>query len=494
MSAGTAALLALVAALVMLPSFLCGPSASHSAIYNFIWTKQFGEAIGQGIVYPRWLPSSFEGLGAPTFYFYPPMAFWVTGALNALGLPTLTAINVAALLVLLVSGVTMHAWLSAKGLPPVLGAILYMVAPYHLVDFWIRGALAEFTAFIWLPLIALGIDRLPERRGAYLLAAAYAALILTHLPVAMLTGIFLIAPLVLYKARDDRAILLPAAIAGIFAIALASFYLVPALLLQDHISSALLWRPYFQPSSWGLFSPMGLNQWSLYTAIGAGIIVLAWPPRSIWSGIVAVTGLSAMGLVPFIWDLPPLSQAQFPWRALCIGEFAAVTAVLIARPRRRQIIAGLIVLAVPFGVTIGQAWRDLHTRIDYVDVARTVTDAGEYLPAGFDFDHTAGDKHWPDLRAYDALDRGTDIIVSRPGRVTLRHAAFPIWRVYRNDREVASTGPLITFDAVPGRYQLRRVVIWQEQVGYAISLAALCVAIFAYGMHRPRRRKLPPVN
>jgi len=39
------------------------------------------------------------------------------------------------------------------------GAIFYMVAPYRLVDMFIRHALAEHCAFIWLPLIVWGTER-----------------------------------------------------------------------------------------------------------------------------------------------------------------------------------------------------------------------------------------------------------------------------------------------------------------------------------------------
>jgi len=98
-----------VALTIMTPALVWGPGATDSGIYNFIWTRQFGEAMASGQFYPRWLPDSFEGLGSPTFYFYPPFAFWVSGALDALGFPTLQAINGAAALLLLGSGASMYA-------------------------------------------------------------------------------------------------------------------------------------------------------------------------------------------------------------------------------------------------------------------------------------------------------------------------------------------------------------------------------------------------
>ena len=109
--------------------------------------------------------------------------------------------------------IAMHAWLSARGTYPLLGAILYMLAPYHLYNFHVRGALAEFAALVWLPLIALGIERLPHRRGLLLLALSYGGLIITYLPLAVLTGVFLIGPLMLRRIWLEPRAFLPGALA-----------------------------------------------------------------------------------------------------------------------------------------------------------------------------------------------------------------------------------------------------------------------------------------
>ncbi|UZW55100.1 hypothetical protein NUH86_16760 [Sphingobium sp. JS3065] len=326
-------ILALVAALILLPTFLLGPGFSHSVTYNYVWTSQFGTEIAKGNLYPRWLPGSFEGLGSPAFYFYPPIAFWIAGAFDAGGLSTLAAINMAAFLTLLLSGITMYHWLSGRGTYPLIGAILYMAAPYHLLDFYVRGALAEFTAFIWYPLIALAIVRLPERRGIVLLTLSYAGLVLTHLPMAMLTGFFLIAPLGAYKIWHDRRAIWPLVISGALAVGLAAFYLVPALTMQGYISSQLLWGAWYRASSWGLLAHGPLLQMLYIPVLIGGLALMSLSARSIWTFVSLLAALAALGLIPFIWDIPPLSQAQFPWRLLGLIEFAAITAMLSCRPK-----------------------------------------------------------------------------------------------------------------------------------------------------------------
>ncbi|WP_242125489.1 integral membrane-like protein [Sphingobium sp. Sx8-8] len=468
-------LLALVAAFLLLPTFLLGPGYSHSATYNYIWTSQFGTEMAKGDLYPRWLPDSFEGLGSPTFYFYPPIAFWIAGAFDAGGLSTLTAINMAAFLTLLLSGITMYHWLSARGTYPLVGAILYMAAPYHLMDFYVRGALAEFTAFLWYPLVALAITRLPERRSLMLLVFAYGGLVLTHLPMAMLTGFFLIAPLGVHKILADRRAFWPLAASVALAVGLAAFYLVPALTMQDHISSQLLWEPWYRPSSWGLLASGRLLQALSIPALIAGLALLSLSARSIWTFISLLAALAALGLIPFIWDIPPFVQAQFPWRLLGLIEFAAITAMLSCRPKAILLGLGLGLVTFSYVRWASQAAEYLAKPVPYAMIRRDLPDAVEYLPVGFDTKRITGTERKPDLAEWRNIRPGDEVVADTPGEVTMRRAAFPIWRVMRGDEVVPYRGPVIKFQGQPGRYRIERVTIWQEWVGLLITMISLFV-------------------
>jgi len=466
-------LLALVAAFLLLPTFLLGPGDSHSVTYNYVWTSQFGTEMAKGNLYPRWLPGSFEGLGSPAFYFYPPIAFWIAGAFDAGGLSTLAAINMAAFLTLLLSGIAMHYWLSARGTYPLVGAILYMAAPYHLMDFYIRGALAEFTAFIWYPLIALAIIRLPNRRGVIMLALAYAGLVLTHLPMAMLTGFFLIVPLGIHRILADRRAFWPLTVGVVIGVGLAAFYLVPALTMQGHISSQLLWGAWYRPSSWGLLANGPLLQVLPIPLLIVGLALLALSARSIWTVISLLTTLAALGLVPFLWDIPPFVQAQFPWRLLGLIEFAAITAVLSCRPKPILLGLGLALVAFSYVRWTAEAVEYLTQPVPYALIKRDLPDAVEYLPAGFDTNRITDFERKPDLSEWRDIRASDEVVADRSGEVTMRRAAFPIWRVMRGDEVVPYQGPVIHFQAQPGHYRIERVTIWQEWVGLLVSMASL---------------------
>ncbi|QDC38049.1 YfhO family protein [Sphingobium fuliginis] len=464
-------ILTLVGIGALLPSFLWGPGATHSHLYNHMWTAHFGEQMAAGHLYERWLPNSFEGLGAPTFYFYPPLAYWVSGGLRALGLTIPQAINGAGLLLLVASGLTMHAWLSARGTYPLLGAILYMLAPYHLYNFHVRGALAEFAALIWLPLIALGIERLPHRRGLLLLALSYGALIITHLPLAVLTGVFLIGPLMARRIWQERTALPLGAAAGVIALGLSAFFLLPAATLQADISTGLLWGPGYRATDWSIYN----TNFTMFTGPALALIILSWPARSVWTVQTVIGALAAVRLLPFVWDIPLLNKAQFPWRMMGIVEFTAITALLSCQLRRIRValVGGAALLVFAYALMASRTLDALNHPVDYALIDRVMPDAPEYLPKGFDTSLVEKEYRWTDLRRFRTLPRGNEIAAKVPGRVTIHQADFPIWRVMRDGSPVPHEGPLISFDAQPGIYRIERVTVWQEKAGLAISILAV---------------------
>jgi hypothetical protein len=479
------ALFAGVALILILPSFIWSSGFTDSFKYNYIWTSQFGAEMARGHLYPRWLPGSFQGLGSPTFYFYPPLAYWIAGGFDALGLPTVTAVNLTAFAALALSGFAMYQWLALRGTWPRVGAILYMATPYHLMDFYVRGALAEFVAFIWLPWIALSIHHLPRRRGIVGLALSYAGLILTHLPLAMLTTFFLIGPLAIHAMLTDRRRIVPMLIGGVLGLALSAFYLLGAMTLLGATSSTLLWSQWYRAASWSLFAPNSpLRAESGFLALAAGIVLLCLRTRSVWTAITVFAAVNALGLIPGVWTIPPLSSAQFPWRLLSIVEFAGITTMLRRQtPVLLGLGGGLVLFA--YGMWVPETISNLTTPVPYARLVRDMPDAPEYLPAGFDARLVRVTDREVDLRSWRHLPRGDEILVTRPGEVSFGRAAFPIWRVIRDGREIRYRGPIIHFDALPGRYTIERHMIWQEGVGAAVSMGA-ALLLLAVGLGRRR--------
>ena len=485
--------LACVALAVMAPELIWGLHFSDSGPYNITWTAQFRDAWARGEIYPRWLPASFGGLGAPTFYFYPPLTFFLTGAIHALGVEVTRAITFAATLLLFASGVAMERWLRWRGTPSLLAAALYMALPYRLTDIYTRGALAEHAAFVWLPLIALGIEALPRRWAPPLLAAAVAGLLLTHLPTAVLALVFLIAPLGLRRVLQDRRALGPGVCAGLLGVGLAAFFLLPAFTLQKAIQSDLLWTAHFTVSNWFLWN-WDKDSWlafSPFLIACAGVVLLACRGGRWWFWLTMFTASSAFGLPPIL-GLPGLSAVQFPWRAIGIVLFLGMTAFAAQRPSPRVILVAFCLLSSGWISECGQIVQNIvrGNAPDAVWLVSAMPDAAEYLPRGLASGVTDS-KRIPQLGAYAKYPRSPVLSVAEPGVHTIGRAAFPIWRLVHDGRDVPYVGPLITFRGPPGEYRLERRWLWQEEVGAAISVLALMglllMTLRAVGLRSPRR-------
>jgi len=491
------AILALSALAIVLmgPALVLGQPAIDSAAFNYVWTQQFGEALARGEIYPRWLPRSFEGIGSPAFYFYPPFAYYISGSFDQLGLDTPRAIGAAACVLLFASGCSMYAWLRGQTSRALLGAALYMAAPYHLADFYVRAALAEFSGFVWLPLIALAIQKQPRRWSTPLLAVSYAGLIFSHLPLTVLVTFALIGPYVLYRTWRERDVAIAGAslLAGVTAIALAGIYLLPALTLQKHLSTAVLFGPLYRPSAWNILAPAAdIPTPFLYTmatlAIAAALLAIT-TGRNLWSIIAAVTALLSLGLPPLFWNLPIIAEVQFPWRIMAIVEFCAVTALVLHPPRRRLIVGLASVIAAAAVFRLGAATVEAFGNAYPADIETAMPEPPEYLPPSF---HAPGVENYqfrPDLGGLrgplvsgpvtsvsQQRDGRLQLRVSRPGQVEVRKASFPVWRVETRGRAVAlQPAPMLRFNASPGDYVVRRVMLPSEMIGSVAGVAGLAL-------------------
>ena len=310
---------------------------------DWVWLDQFAKQVGQGILYPRWLPLSHGGLGSPVFYYYPPLAFFAGSVFVLAGLSTYASLIALFFVTYALSGAAMYAWLRSSASRPLLGALVYVAAPYHAFNFYSRGAIAEFLATALLPFVMMGIRRAArnEPGGYALIAVGYGALVIAHLPLALLASLFLFAPYaLLWAARSGWRPLVPIAAALTTGIALAGAYLVPAILLEPYRDAAKLWHdPSLQPANWTIWHPSFWVDHSYHgvlliaAAIALPLLVLALWRRSGWAIWGLLCTLIAVGVVPLIWNVPLLSSVQFPFRLLPIAEFAVAAAFAFVNAR-----------------------------------------------------------------------------------------------------------------------------------------------------------------
>ena len=477
------------ALLLTLPAILAPLKLHDSFWIDWVWTDQFGEQLRQGHLYPRWLPASHDGLGSPVFYYYPPLSFYPAGLLAALGMTPGAAVVATFGLAFAGSGAAMYLWARGWTGYPLAASLFFMAAPYHLADFYGRGALAETCAIALIPLLALGLMRVAEGKGPALAAIAYAAMIATHLPLALLASLFLVAPYALVLAKGRPRALLAFAPPLALGVALSAIYLVPALMLEPYRDAAVLWsHEVLRPDHWLLLAhwgePLdGMRSITLkvIAVVALPALFMAWRWRSLWAGWAILCCLVVAGLLPFFWDLPLIRSVQFPFRALPFAEFGLATAFALAPKDGRRLAALLAVPALALSATFLLAPAPDSAPVTEAELARH-PDVPENLPPGERI------YSWPSRWAL-----GLAAVSRAPIRVGEDIVEpvfyFPAWRV-----TCAGTETPAFPDGATGLLAHRGTgctvaLGWTgaEKAGAAISLLALLALLALIFRHRPRR-------
>jgi hypothetical protein len=476
------------ACLLILPALL-SPLKLHDSFWiDWVWVDQYGDQLRQGILYPRWLPASHDGLGSPVFYYYPPLSFYPAGLLAALGMAPGAAIVATFGLTFAGSGAAMYLWARGWTQHPLAAAFFFMAAPYHLADFYGRGALAEACAIALIPLLALGLKRVAEGKGPALAAISYAAMIATHLPLALLASLFLVAPYALILAKGRPRALLAFAPPLAIGIGLSAIYLLPALMLERYRDAAMLWsHEMLRPDHWLLaanwvepLDGMRLITLKVIAVIALPATFMTWRWRSLWAGWAILCCLVVAGVLPFFWDLPLVQSVQFPFRALPFAEFGLATALALA-PKGERVAALLALPALALSATFLFAPAPDGAPVAPAELARH-PDVPENLPPG------PRPYGWPSWWALDLAVRHRAPVVQ--GEVTVEPVFyFPAWRVACAGVDVRTFADLRTGLLAHRGAGCTRRLVWTgpELAGAALSLAALLLLLALIFRPRPRR-------
>ena len=349
---------------------------AHDGSHSVSYLVEFDQAIRDGLIWPIWGPDYAVGFGYPVWLVYAPLAYFVAEFFHLLGFGLTVAVKLTWALGFLLGAAGMYRlarrwWGPAAGL---IAALAYTYAPYHLVQIYVRGALAEFLALAWFPWVLLAFVELwddPRPRRVAWAGLALGALMLTHSQAPVMYVPFL-AGFVLFKAltfrspagsHTVRARLKPLLWSGVaFALGglLGAIFMAP-LLLERRFIADLSWlhdtyyygRHFVFPSQflsafWGFgYSVEGAAdgmsfQLGLMQVLGAAVGALAVFSRSGRGGrrlphrldalfLVVLSAATIFLMTPaakLIWDaLPLVNLMQFPWRLLAL---TTVTLALLA--------------------------------------------------------------------------------------------------------------------------------------------------------------------
>jgi hypothetical protein len=539
---GQICVLGIAAVLLSLPMLMYGPMPSgHDTFEHLTFFRYFAPQFWSGELYPRWLLEINHGLGSPTFFVYPPLPSYVSALLLPVGsVLHFNAFNVAEFLALLGSGICAFLWIRtiASGEVALAAGVLYMLLPYHLaVDFYLRDALSECWALVWMPLVLYFTMRvLAGQRGAAAgLAVSYALLILSHIISVFIFSVIplLVAVTISIRGRKIRSTV---SVGGgmLLGTGMSCFYFLPALFhsryfpvsrlsisLQAyllHFGGSLFGAGYFiQTVTWALIGT------AAFIAFG-GAMALKGGSRdrnkqiALWMAVCVVPILLMSHISAPVWmRFPFLFHAvQFPWRlniVLCLAVLPIAAAILsdISWPLsfwRVLSLAFIIFLAVIWLVEYGEVWK----RYDVSPFARTdPVNTGDgwfmaWVPLGTDSMSALGASVGPRVRFLTGSGTA-NVLLWAPrhiefetygatgGSVMINQFYYPEWRAEdvsearRLEIKAALPEGLLEVQVPPGHRQVRMEIPvgFAERLGRWVS--ALCMLLCIVLARKPKPLK-----
>ncbi|MBS1788891.1 MAG: hypothetical protein JST85_14270 [Acidobacteria bacterium] len=376
-------------------------------------TRSYAQSFAEGDWLPRWAGLLDGGRGDALFTFYPPLCYFTSALLMKLfGLDVLNSIKALTFLTLLLAQVT--AYLFAREFfsrrLSVLVSLGYVLLPAYPLICLHRAFLANAFALSFTPLALKFAYRLLEPgryRSRYCIvgfALSFSAIILSHAITTYLTGLTIGFLALALLPRAGWRGWLRLGLAGLVALALTAFFLLPQLVEADWVQLKLQlvqqdYRNYFlfaKPLNADRYRQAwaGVNDFTSYltlaqTLTGALLALLCFPvwrrdklSPLVWFG-AALTGFGLLISLPaaeLLWRyLPGLKFIQFPWRfqpyvALGCALLAAIAIQswhLINKRLRMLTLAGLTWLVIACA-----AFTFMIARLEEKEVTRDQVIAG----------------------------------------------------------------------------------------------------------------------
>ncbi len=352
---------------------------------HIAWLQQMDKIIREGQFPPRFVPDLSYGFGYPLFNFVFPLPFYIAEAFHLLGFSLVDSIKLLFGLTIPLSGYFMYKLLKqyAGVLLSLAGSVLYMYTPYRSTDIYVRGAIGEIVAFVFLPLIILSVIKITKKKADVkpwigILALSTAALVLSHNIMAYMFFPFVLLFVVVrvFTLSSPRLLVLIRIIFGLVLGLLISIYFwLPAIVesrllkydtvfnYKDHFPTIRqLLTPYFGygASVAGPYDGMSffiglVNLLMVFVGIWG---LLVWRNKIqeshrmllVWAIVIFLISVFMMNFrSSFIWDsIPLIPYFQFPWRFLSLITFVTPLMVIPLQHLRhkRSIGIGIILLTI----------------------------------------------------------------------------------------------------------------------------------------------------
>jgi hypothetical protein len=450
---------------------------THDMAQHLAVMQQFDKVLKTGVAYPRWLPDANNGYGLAWTNFYPPGFYYLTSLANAVINDWAYTLLVLSCLCLAASGLAFYA-LSLQFYSPLasaIGALVYMTAPYHVLDLYWRGAMPEFAGFVLVPLIVYFAFKL----GADGHARYYAGLgffhglfLMTHIPVAFLMSYALAFYAIVWAVRERNPRIAVRIFSGIaIALIVGAVYLLPAFFeikrAAEHFSAVFPYHGSYLTLLKGNDSfadAVNVSFVGQAIALLTAVVILRRLDRSatdkagakpegrelqtrLWVVMGLATTFMCTSLSIYVSKLlPKIDIASFAWRWLVIAGLFGALVVAAAIDRLRQstglprawlwVYRSSICAAIVFSLWV-TAFSVVGGALSHnsLNPPTNFIEAG-FTPKGSTDPHSLEDTprvviepedRVSEIRLWEPYHREVQVNVSAPSRVRLKTYNFPGW-------------------------------------------------------------------
>lgn len=517
------------------PFFRPGFFPTHDGEWAIVRLAEMQRELKDLQIPPRWSDYLNHGYGYPLFNFTYPFPFYLGTVLKFLSIGLTDSIKMIFVGSVFLSAIFM--FLLGRELAGDFGGLLasvfYTVAPFRLVDLYIRGSIGESLSLAIFPMLFyLSLKFILKPSAVKLVACSItlAVLILSHNIMALvffpLWLVFLYVALISYfedvKLYTWRYFL-PMIFLGL---GLAAYFFIPALFekqyvllskvkLADAASNFINIRDYLlSPWNYGVKPSYQLGWAHILAGILAIIsLVLSkdidkkryWPILIFILGSIFILVFYAHPFSAEFWNVPPLSWFDFPWRFLTpLAFFLALSTIFLPLHRITKYIGGfLMIITVFLSVNFAQPPTYINKPDTYYATNdATTTSLDELTPVwvtnkptnryGQKIEVESGQAQLYNL-VYDSKSIKFRAISTGPSTIKINTIYYPGWKFYINDKEipVSYNNPdgLIRLVApsggndVVGKFKETNVRYWSNIISLLSAVVAVLLLVFSAAKH-----------